>query len=71
MNVRGKWIAGCLVDCFDWYDDKNIYLNMRYFKPGTSINRKADSEKSVLIPLCEEQKVRNNLHSIVAHFMFN
>ena len=70
ISIRNKWVAGCLVDCIDWVDGKSIYLNIRYWKPGKSIERKPDREKSVLIPLAEADKVRNNLHSIVNHFMF-
>lgn len=71
MNIRDRWVMGCLVDCFDWVDGKNIYLNIRRWKDGGSIHQKPIWEKTVLIPKEEEQKVRYNLDSIVMHFLFN
>ena len=70
MNIREKWVNGILVDAFNWVDGRNIYLNMRSWKNGSSIERKPDWEKTVLIPLEEEQKLRENLHSIVTHFAY-
>ena len=48
MIMLDKWIGGCKVEVHDWIDEKHIYVNVRYFLSGSSINRPA-WDKSVLV----------------------
>ena len=48
MIMLDKWISGRKVEAHDWIDGRNIYVNIRYFLPGSSINRPV-WDKSVLI----------------------
>ena len=43
-----KWIAGYKVQIFPWVDKKSIYVNVQYFKPGSSIERPPAFDKSAL-----------------------
>lgn len=44
-----KWVDGYKVHVFPWIDGKNIYVNVQYFKPGTSISKPPVFDKSALI----------------------
>ena len=44
-----KWIDGYKVRSFPWIDRKNIYVNVQYYKPGSSLNQPPAMDKSVLI----------------------
>lgn len=48
MNID-KWVDGYKVRAFPWIDGKNIYVNVQYYKPGSSINRPPAMDKSALI----------------------
>jgi len=63
------WVAGYKVRAVDWIDEKSIYLNIEYYKPGASLSQPPAVEKSFLIPREEEAKVRNFLHSVVIGLM--
>lgn len=65
------WVAGYKVRAFDWVDGKNIYLNICYYCPGSSLSRPPAVDRSFLIPLKEEPKLRKSLHSIVVGLMEN
>lgn len=62
-----QWIAGYHVRVMDWYDGKHIYLNIAYYKPGSSLSRPPQAERSFLIPVEERQKVTDYLYSIVVN----
>lgn len=61
-----EWINGCKVEGFPWVDGKYYYLNVRYFKPGSSIHNPA-WDKSVYITRNEkcDKMLREYLDSIV------
>lgn len=64
------WVAGGYkVRAFDWVDEKNIYIHIEYYRPGASLSAPPAIEKSFLIPLEEEAKLNNYLHSIVVGLM--
>jgi hypothetical protein len=44
-----KWVDGYKVRAFPWIDGKNIYVNVQYYKPGTSISQPPAMDKSALI----------------------
>ena len=48
MIMLDKWISGCKVEVHDWIDGKHIYVNVRYFSSGSSINRPV-WDKSALV----------------------
>ena len=43
------WTSGYKVEACDWYDGKHIYFDVQSFKPGASISRPPDLERSILI----------------------
>lgn len=63
------WVAGYKVRAINWVDGKSIYLNIAYYRPGSSLSRPPAVEKSVLIPLEEEHLLRSHLDSIVVGLM--
>lgn len=63
------WTSGYKVRAFDWIDGKNIYLNIAYYKPGSSLEKPPAREKSVLIPKEEGNKLEQYLNSIVIGLM--
>ena len=44
-----KWVSGYKVRSFPWVDEKRIYFNVQYFKPGSSLSRPPAFDKSVFI----------------------
>ena len=44
-----KWINGYKVRAFPWVDGENIYFNVQYYRPGTSVNQPPAFDKSALI----------------------
>ena len=44
-----KWISGYKVRSFPWIDGKRIYFNVRYYKPGQSIEKPPSWDKTVYI----------------------
>ena len=67
MTEIDTWIAGCKVRAFDWIDGKSIYMNVRYYAPGQSLERAPAKERSVLIEKTpeNEDRIRTHLHSVV------
>ena len=49
------WVDGYKIRAFDWVDGKNIYLNITYYRPGSSLSKRPAVDRSFLIPLEEEQ----------------
>ncbi len=37
MTAVEKWVSGYKVTYFPWIDGKRIYLNIQYYKPGSSL----------------------------------
>jgi hypothetical protein len=60
------WINGYKVRGFPWIDRKTYYLNVQYFKPGSSIHKPV-WEKTVYITINEqcERIIHNCLHSLI------
>ena len=48
MDFEG-WIDGYKVRVMKWIDGKHIYINVQYFKPGTSIQKPPAMDKSAFI----------------------
>jgi hypothetical protein len=66
-----EWISSCKVRAFPWIDGKRIYCNVRYYKPGQSIEREPVWDKTVYITDNEAGRnlVFNFTHSLVAHII--
>ena len=46
------WVAGGYkVRAFDWVDGKNIYLNICYYCPGSSLSKPPAADRSFLLPM--------------------
>lgn len=44
-----KWADGYKVRAFPWIDGKNIYVNVQYYAPGTSLSQPPAIDKSALV----------------------
>ncbi|WP_018703572.1 hypothetical protein [Anaeromusa acidaminophila] len=44
-----KWVDGYKVRIFPWIDRKNIYVNIQYYAPGSSLSKPPLLDKSALI----------------------
>ena len=66
-----EWISSCKVRAFPWIDGKRIYCNVRYYKPGQSIEREPAWDKTVYITDNEAGRnlVFNFTHSLVEHII--
>ena len=71
MIELDTWVAGYKVRAFNWVDGKNIYLNICYYRPGSSLSQPPAVDRSFLLSLEEEPKLKNFLHSIVVGLMEN
>ena len=49
MTAVEKWVSGYKVTYFPWIDGKRIYLNIRYYKPGSSLYRTPARELTVYL----------------------
>lgn len=54
-----EWIGPYKVETMDWIDGKNIYMNVQYFYPGSSVMKPPAWEKTVYI--ADGEKARNAL----------
>ena len=64
------WVAGGYkVRAFDWVDGKNIYLNICYYCPGSSLSSPPAADRSFLLPMDMESMLQNYLHSVVDGLM--
>lgn len=64
------WVAGGYkVRAFDWVDGKNIYLNICYYCPGSSLSKPPAADRSFLLPMDMESTLRNYLRSVVEGLM--
>jgi hypothetical protein len=63
------WVGSCKVRIFPWIDGKRIYCNVRYYRPGQSIEQDPAWDKTVYIT--DNQNGRNLAfnftHSLVEH----
>lgn len=66
MNLE-KWVDGYKVHVTDWIDGKNIYINIQYFKPGSSLYQPPAMEKTAYITNNDKGKnmVQNFLSTLV------
>lgn len=44
-----KWVDGYKVRIFPWIDGKNIYVNVQYYAPGSSLSQPPAMDKSALV----------------------
>lgn len=63
------WTSGYKVEACDWYDGKHIYFDVQSFKPGASISRPPDLERSILIDKSEMHKIEQFTDSIARAIM--
>lgn len=63
MNLE-KWIDGYKVHVMDWIDGKNIYINIQYFKPGSSLSQPPAMEKTAYIT--NNDKGRNMVQNFLS-----
>lgn len=66
MNLE-KWVDGYKVHVMDWIDGENIYINIQYFKPGSSLSKPPAMEKTAYIINNDKGKnmVQNFLSTLV------
>ena len=66
MNLE-KWVDGYKVHVMDWIDGENIYMNIQYFKPGSSLSKAPAMEKTAYITNNDKGKnmVQNFLSTLV------
>lgn len=71
MTEIDRWVSGYKVRAFDWVDGKSIYMNIQYFRPGSSLAKKPAREKSVLFEKTpeNEDRIRNYTDSVVRAVM--
>ena len=48
MNID-QWVDGCKVNASPSMDGKNIYVNVRYWAPGSSIEKPPALEKTAFV----------------------
>lgn len=67
MGNLEKWVDGYKVHVMDWIDGENIYINIQYFKPGSSLSKPPAMEKTAYITNNDKGKnmVQNFLSTLV------
>lgn len=55
MNLE-KWVDGYKVHVMDWIDGENIYINIQYFKPGSSLSKPPAMEKQHILQTMIREK---------------
>ena len=62
-----EWIEGYKVKAFNWIDRNHIYINIQYYKSGSSLSQPPAMEKSVLVVDNDGAKrvFENLLHTLV------
>lgn len=70
MNLE-KWVDGYKVRVMDWIDGKNIYINIQYFKPGSSLSQPPAMEKTAYITNNDKGRnmVQNYLSTLVRYIV--
>lgn len=48
MTING-WYNGYKVTAFKWIDNENIYFNVQYFRPGSSLSQPPAIDKTAYI----------------------
>ena len=56
MTAVEKWVSGYKVTYFPWIDGKRIYLNIQYYKPGSSLYRPPAWELTVYLADNDESR---------------
>lgn len=64
MNIE-RWTSGYKATASDWYDGKNIYFCVEYFRPGQRVSAPPVWSKSFLLPTENESTIRNYFDSVV------
>ena len=66
---RDMWIGFCKVRIFPWIDGKRIYCNVKYYRPGQSVEKEPAWDKTVYITDNEAGRnvVFNFTDSLVAY----
>ena len=61
MTAVEKWVSGYKVTYFPWIDGKRIYLNIQYYKPGSSLYRPPAWE--LIVYLADNDELRDLLEN--------
>lgn len=59
-----KWVDGYRVHVMNWIDGKSIYINVQYFKPGSSLSQPPAMEKTAYIT--DNEKGRNMVQNFLS-----
>lgn len=63
MHIN-KWVDGYKVEFFPWIDRETYYFNVRYYKPGSSLNQPPVFDKSVFVKTNNPEKILMYLSTI-------
>lgn len=63
MNIE-RWTSGYKATAQDWYDHKNIWFEVEYYKPGQSLSAPPVWSKSFLLPIENAQTVQSYFDSV-------
>ena len=64
-----KWVDGYKVRVFPWIDGENYYVNVQYYKPGTSICQPPAIDKTAYLSKTEraENMLLNYLSTLIQY----
>ncbi len=70
MTAVEKWVNGYKVTYFPWIDGKRIYLNIQYYKPGSSLYQPPAWEITVfLVDNDESRDLLENCETTIVEFI--
>lgn len=59
-----RWTSGYNVTATDWYDKRNIYFEIAYYRPGQSMSQPPVWSKAFLLPIENWPIVQNYFDSV-------
>lgn len=59
-----RWVDGYKVRVFPWIDGKHIYVNVQYFKAGSSLKKPPEMDKTAFIT--DNEKGRNIIQNYLS-----
>lgn len=62
------WYGGVYAKAEDWYRDGLIFVNLKYYRPGSALSRPA-REQSFLVQVNAPERLAHYADSIVAHLL--
>lgn len=65
MSFYNGWIEGYKVEISDWYDGVHDYMNIAYYKPGSSLSHPPFIEHGYLFCKTERETIMSILNSVV------